>query len=522
MARDQWYFSRNGEEKIGPTPGEHLRQWISSGQLPADTLVWRPGLDDWTPIQDIRELSVASPPPLTTAGSHGPDTERVSAVIEQAKGAFASKSVVNIFASKIFWFAVLAPILVVKILIVPAIVSGAATTVAEGYGIELSVEDWSADLLDLNATAHNAVILAPGPYAQKEFIRTEAIEVDLSLWSGITYGKWVREVRVKAPTIYMERRLSGGWNYEDLITVPVIPSASEVRLAEGAGSDRELEDSFALTRFSVEKMRLQWVENLPGGSQGGSIQEVKSTLFVDDISMSAKDLVGLVDLSPQRNSRLTLEARTGNGKISFSGQANLFAWAASQEDPETLAWMPSVEGRISLQNVSTTAFARLMPDAAIMPQDGTMTGDVDLRLVEQRVECLAQLNLDNATFAANSSSRFVANGAATINAELSGYRADGQYQFSCGGTLGDGTYRPFQAFQSNVVLHGVGRADDDVRVLASIEHVRYSEDPVDPSLEGEVNRILGNTDPEWLRWAGIAVTLRESTAGRTLRDRLRF
>ena len=55
-----------------------------------------------------------------------------------------------------------------------------------------------------------------------------------------------------------------------------------------------------------------------------------------------------------------------------------------------------------------------------------------------------------------------------------------------------------------------------VQALAAVEHVSYSDETIDPSLESEVDRILGNVDQEWLQWAGLAAKIRDSNVGRRL------
>ena len=516
VAAGQWYFSRDGEEKMGPAPSDHIQQWVDSGQLSAETLVWRQGMQDWTPIQQVSEFrSLSASGTQMRATGQEQDTELLSQVGTHVKKSFQPKALVNVFGSKILWLVLLAPFVVIKMLVVPTVVSSAAATLAEGYGVDLSIEDWSANLLDLSATAENVVLETSGPYAQKELLTAEEIVVDLSLWGRLANGRWVREIRVIEPEIYVERLLSGRWNYEDLLGIPIAPSPPSAGVARASRSEQDFEEDFELPELRIENMRLEWVENLPGGSQGGMIQEIKTTLFVDDITVDAKNLIGLVNVNTGRNSALSVEARTGSGKISFSGQANLFFWALAQQQTDRLAWMPTFEGQIYLENVGTNAFARLLPDAAIAPEGGTMTGNIQLALEERRVDCHANLDIRNATFAANQASRFVTQGASSITADLSGYQANGQYQFSCGGDL-EGNYRPFQAFQTNMVRHGVDNAPKSVQALAAVEHVRYSDETIDPGLESEVDRILGNVDEEWLQWAGVAAKIRDSNLGRRL------
>lgn len=564
MTQDLWYYSRDGEEKVGPTPGDHLRAWIGSGQLNGDTLVWRPGMEDWTPIENVLELrvSVPDPEPVRPASPKSPTSpvekqgptviKLLFAALKAFKGFLTSKSLLKQVRGKVFTWAALKiiifvvgiPYLLLDFLVVPGVASRAVDDWAERYGIQLAVEDWKADLFDLSATARNAMIRIPGPrYGSDEFVKADRIVVDLSLFGGLFDKQWVQEVRLEEPEIYLERQLSGHWNWQDLIRTPPTPKASDVSRAsfraqreqdsrkDGNGSAEDADSggstTFSLPSLSIEEMGLQWVENLPGGSRGGLIQELKTNLFIDDISIDLSDLVGPVDPGPERGSTMNLHARTGGGVISFTGEANFFYWKVSQEQADEVEWMPTVKGKIYLENISSNALARLIPDAPIMPEEGTMTGTIEFEVIEKEVTCFASLELRNVTFVANQASRFIEGNASEIDRQLSGLRENGHHQFSCGGRLGEGTYRPFQAFQTNVIRQGVRKADSTtVRALASIEHDRYSEDPVDSELDSEINRILSDTDPEWLKWVGLAVEadsrLRDSGRGlRRLRDRFK-
>ena len=149
-----------------------------------------------------------------------------------------------------------------------------------------------------------------------------------------------------------------------------------------------------------------------------------------------------------------------------------------------------------------------------VPEGGTISGTIDLEVAHRQVECYAHLNIRDATFTANQASRFVANDDFAIREQLADYRANGQYQFSCGGRLGEGTYRPFQAFQTNMIRHGVEQAPEEVRVLAAVEHVRYSEEPIDSDLADGVERVLDDVDSKWLRWSGLRSRLRNLGSGR--------
>lgn len=59
-----WHFARDGKQE-GPVAEEELRRRLDSGELPADTLVWRDGLDGWKPASEVTEWMT----PLAPAGS---------------------------------------------------------------------------------------------------------------------------------------------------------------------------------------------------------------------------------------------------------------------------------------------------------------------------------------------------------------------------------------------------------------------------------------------------------------------
>jgi membrane protease subunit (stomatin/prohibitin family) len=62
----QWYLGINGQQ-VGPLSPAEVTARVSGGTATFDTLAWRAGLSDWTPISQIPELQPAStpgPPPL--------------------------------------------------------------------------------------------------------------------------------------------------------------------------------------------------------------------------------------------------------------------------------------------------------------------------------------------------------------------------------------------------------------------------------------------------------------------------
>lgn len=70
-----WYWAKNSsDEPKGPVKWEQLKELAREGELKAEMLVWKQGMDEWTTARSIDELEevFVSPPSL-------PDTHRTSA-----------------------------------------------------------------------------------------------------------------------------------------------------------------------------------------------------------------------------------------------------------------------------------------------------------------------------------------------------------------------------------------------------------------------------------------------------------
>lgn len=64
----RWFYAV-GDERIGPVAEAELRRWLAVGKIPPDTLVWAPGLEQWTPAEqviDFRPGEEPEPEPATT------------------------------------------------------------------------------------------------------------------------------------------------------------------------------------------------------------------------------------------------------------------------------------------------------------------------------------------------------------------------------------------------------------------------------------------------------------------------
>ncbi len=59
----EWFYSNDGKQ-FGPVSSTELKQLSATGEINADTLVWKEGLKNWARAAAVKGLCSASPPPL--------------------------------------------------------------------------------------------------------------------------------------------------------------------------------------------------------------------------------------------------------------------------------------------------------------------------------------------------------------------------------------------------------------------------------------------------------------------------
>ena len=75
-----WYYAANNEQK-GPVNESELKADLASGKLPADTLVWKDGMDNWTPATQVSAFTFRQPPaPAAVQPGSIPSSAAASAV----------------------------------------------------------------------------------------------------------------------------------------------------------------------------------------------------------------------------------------------------------------------------------------------------------------------------------------------------------------------------------------------------------------------------------------------------------
>jgi len=79
MTEAIWYFA-DGDEERGPVTEGQIRALVGTGNLKPDDLVWKEGMDDWAPAEEIPGLFEAGPPapPLETPSNDTAAEEKAS------------------------------------------------------------------------------------------------------------------------------------------------------------------------------------------------------------------------------------------------------------------------------------------------------------------------------------------------------------------------------------------------------------------------------------------------------------
>jgi uncharacterized RDD family membrane protein YckC len=72
-----WYYAENNAQ-AGPVSDDQLRELATSGRIKGTTLVWKAGMDAWTPLaQAVPGLAITSPPAVASGLSVSSDTALV-------------------------------------------------------------------------------------------------------------------------------------------------------------------------------------------------------------------------------------------------------------------------------------------------------------------------------------------------------------------------------------------------------------------------------------------------------------
>jgi uncharacterized RDD family membrane protein YckC len=83
-----WYFAEGGKQ-AGPIDDAQLEQFVQSGRIQPETLVWREGMANWQPYNQVRPAGrTVSIPPVSSAGVASAATAVSQAVCAECGGVF--------------------------------------------------------------------------------------------------------------------------------------------------------------------------------------------------------------------------------------------------------------------------------------------------------------------------------------------------------------------------------------------------------------------------------------------------
>ena len=347
-------------------------------------------------------------------------------------------------------------------------------TAGEYYGAEVTVGHWSGAWFGAHATAHDVVISAPGPFARAEVFRADAVSVDLSVLRRLRSGYWIKSMTVERPSLYIERTLSGLWNWEAV-------------LGSDPGGARERAAATRIERLELKDLRIEWVERLPAASGGGLVQSTTATLHLDDVQVNVERLGATDGETP-----FSFEGRTADGHVSMTGRTN-----RALAEPETKI-------SLHLENVGAAAVGRLSPNARLIPASGSVSGRVELAVAGSRVDCHADLVLRNVTYTLNPFAPLRPEPRTRVQERLAGLTVNGPAVAPCASTGSGEHYRVIPAVQASITNAAVRDASPDVRILAAadVQQIRDGEtvtdltDALQRSAAAALGRAIGGSTGE--------------------------
>jgi len=106
-----WRVAVKGEQR-GPFSLEQVRAMIAEGRLPADALVWRPGMANWAPVGSVPELAApVGRGPMPAATSPAPAASASTMATSAAASPAARNAVADFLAFRIMLTPVLMQVL---------------------------------------------------------------------------------------------------------------------------------------------------------------------------------------------------------------------------------------------------------------------------------------------------------------------------------------------------------------------------------------------------------------------------
>jgi hypothetical protein len=279
------------------------------------------------------------------------------------------------------------------------------------FGVSFEAADWDLHLLGLRGTAHDVRIVRDARSAP--VLTADEIEFNatLSALVGRLMGRrqTFDEIVIRDGDIRIEQSLNGEWNWAKFIET--VPSDRRQAVANGQYQTRSL---------VLDRMRVEYVENIPSASGGGVIQTAQAHVYADDVTGVFRDI--LVPSAPDHMpTTFELEGRSSDGVVQISGRAAMFSTTTQTDSPTPL------ELNVYLDNFGMAAYGRTVSTTALMPVKGSLRGTVQITRTGERVTCRSTLVADEVEFVPNP--RVVLSSADydALSRDLRGYRTSGPF-----------------------------------------------------------------------------------------------
>ncbi|MBP7778810.1 MAG: hypothetical protein KA371_16970 [Acidobacteria bacterium] len=398
---------------------------------------------------------------------------------------------------------------------VPHALSSAVETLAEAYGMHLTVGEWDTSFSDIKITGKDVEITTGGPYRDKRVFRAHSVEFDWSLLRAFSNGAtrvsqcWTEallrrecpvpeevfhHVTIDGATFHMERSLAGAWNTEEAVQVESLEKLTrDVR-------------RWRIPAIEGNDVSVSWVEHIPGESGGGLVEHRTSSLDFSKVTITLANLQVPVD-ERENPMRFTFDGQTADGQVSVAGAMNVSRWNGDE-------WAPSYDLTFRLVNLGAATFGRFAaPDATVIAKSGQVDGTIRLaRRGGVLQTCQIDVRLRDVTYGANPRSPFSQAGGAPLEEQLRPLKINDIISRDCR-VIGDEHHvaRVSQTMQTLVTASALDAAPPIVRGAASYDHMTVVEGkaPTPAEVTMQVSEQLG------LRLAGEkgAAVARALTAG---------
>lgn len=310
---------------------------------------------------------------------------------------------------------------------VPWAMSHTVETLAEGYGVDLAVAKWSGSLTDIKLIGHDVTIATRGPFRERRLLHADTIEFDWSLARGLANG-WTRvsacwaraitlrpcplpeevfhHVAIDRATLHLERTMAGAWNAAAAFDVASVDELT--RLVQG----------LRIPAIDARELTVTWVEQLPGDSGGGLLEQRTSKLEFAHVAAGIDNLQLPLD-ARENPSRFTFDGETADGQVSVAGVLNASRWGRG-------GWAPSYDLTFQLANFGAAALARFAaPDATLVPKSGTVQGSLRFASDGERTTvCRIDLALRDVSYTPNPRSPYSRTGGRALDEQVAPLRVN--------------------------------------------------------------------------------------------------